>query len=186
MDKKIFNNNLNLMIVDGVFLILFGIVILFWPALTLSSVVILLGILAIVLGLTGIFRSFLSFTGWKSTTVLILGIIGTILGVFILSYPLISFIAYIYIVALWLILGGLFEIATSKQHMPDSRRWMIFYGILGILVGILLLIKPIISGVFLFWILGIYGIAAGIIQTLIALNSKSKVEKIKAGRSRFA
>src|SRR5262249_17648393 len=91
----------------GVVSILFGLAAIFWPGLTLSVLVLLFGVFAIVDGIVSIINVFISIgakrTWWPS---LILGIIGLAAGFFILAYPGVSAVMYVYVVAFWAIITG--------------------------------------------------------------------------------
>ena len=158
----------------GVLALIAGIFITFWPKNAAVFLTVLLGIYFIIAGLAyvglGIFSKGIS--GGARALDIILGVLFVIGGVLMLSNPtesavVIGIFLGVLIGILWIVEGA---VALAQAGSSSSRGWIIFFGILSILAGIVLLFSPLWGSVILFWILGIALIVLGIVQIVRAFT----------------
>ncbi len=158
----------------GVLALIAGIFITFWPKNAAVFLTVLLGIYFVVAGLAyvglGIFSKGIS--GGARALDIILGVLFVIGGVLMLSNPtesavVIGIFLGVLIGILWIVEGA---VALAQSGSSSSRGWAIFFGILSILAGIVLLFSPLWGSVILFWILGISLIVLGIVQIVRAFT----------------
>ena len=158
----------------GVLALIAGIFITFWPKNAAVFLTVLLGIYFIIAGLAyvglGIFSKGIS--GGARALDIILGVLFVIGGVLMLSNPtesavVIGIFLGVLIGILWIVEGA---VALAQSGSSSSRGWSIFFGILSILAGIVLLFSPLWGSVILFWILGIALIVLGIVQIVRAFT----------------
>lgn len=78
---------------------------------------------------------------------LIAGILFLILGIYTLASPLESFVALSFLFSLTFLFSGLIEVifSISNKNEIDNWGWSLFFGIVNLLVGLLLIIHPEIS-----------------------------------------
>ena len=103
---------------------------------------------------------------------IILGVLFVIGGVLMLANPtesavVIGIFLGVLIGILWIIEGA---VALAQSGSSSSRGWSIFFGILSIIAGIVLLFSPVWGVVVLFWVLGIALIVLGIVQIVRAFT----------------
>ena len=160
--------------VTGVLALLAGIFITFWPKNAAIFLTVLLGIYFVIAGLAyvglGIFSRGIS--GGARALDIILGVLFVIGGVLMLSSPsdsavVIGIFLGVLIGILWIIEGA---VALAQSGTSSSRGWSIFFGILSIIAGIVLLFSPVWGVVILFWVLGIALIVLGIVQIVRAFT----------------
>ncbi|MGW0197697.1 HdeD family acid-resistance protein [Nonomuraea sp. NPDC003201] len=162
-----------LLLIRGLASLIFGILALIWPAITLLVLVIFFGAYALVGGVAELIAGFRH--GAESRAWLIIsGIIGILAGIATFIWPGITSLALLYVVAFWAIFAGVSEIiAGIKLRKAIDNEWMLIVGgILSLIFGILLLIWPAAGLLSLVWLVGIFAILHGI--AMIALSFRVK------------
>ena len=159
--------------ISGLIAFIIGIMITFWPKNSAVVLTVILAIYLIIAGLAyvglGIFSKGIS--GGARALDIILGILFLIGGIIAVANPTESAVVLgiflgILIGILWIVEG---VVALVQSGDSPSRGWTIFFGILSIVAGIVLLFSPrYVVG--LWWILGISLIVLGIIQIVRAFT----------------
>jgi uncharacterized membrane protein HdeD (DUF308 family) len=153
----------------GVVSILFGLAAIFWPGLTLSLLVLLFGVFAIVDGIVSIVNVFICIgakrTWWPS---LVLGIIGLVAGFFILAYPGVSAVLYLFVVAFWAIITGVVMVIGS---LGTAEFLGVLTGVLAIVLGLILLGNPIVGALAMVMVIGIFAIVRGVMFLVRAFST---------------
>lgn len=154
----------------GVASLIMGIVILVWPggaAAVLTAMVAIYALFAGVANLgVGIFSR--NVGGWQRVGYIALGavfLLAALLALFNLgpaTGALAIFIA-VMVGIIWIIEGF---VAFSMLGQATSRGWTIFYGILSIAAGVILVVSPLIGAISLILILGISLVVLGIVQIM--------------------
>ena len=154
----------------GLFAVIFGVLALIWPGLTLQALVLLFGAYALVDGIFAVTAGIVSIGSFKQWwAVLLEGVVGILVGFLTFFSPNITGLVFLYFIAAWAIVTGVFEIVAAIQlRSVISGEWrMVLSGILSILFGVLLFVFPGAGAVSLVWLIGFYAIVFGI--TLIVL-----------------
>lgn len=164
--------------VSGLVALIAGILVLVWPGHTATLLVWILAIYAVVAGLVylgiGIFSKTMG--GWKRVGHIVLGVLYVIAGIiaFVNTQQtkiwLAVFIA-IFVGIMWIIEG---IVTLTNLGASPSRGWSIFFGILSIVAGIILLSSPLwgalILAVFVWLYVGISLVVLGIVQIVRAFR----------------
>lgn len=162
--------------VGGVLAVIVGILILVWPGKTAAVVAAIIAIYAIVAGLVyaglGIFSK--TKGGWARVGHILLGILFIIAGVVALfnltaSVAWLALFIGILVGIMWIVEG---IVALSTLGDAASKGWSIFFAILSIIAGIVVLFSPLWGAVVLWWLLGISLIVLGIINIVRAFTFK--------------
>jgi uncharacterized membrane protein HdeD (DUF308 family) len=165
-----------LAITRGIISIIFGIIALVWPGLTLVTLGVLLAIWLLVGGATGLVSSII--TRHKTehwvfrmlVSVLELGV-----GAYLVQRPGITVATVIALVSIVLVVEGVVDIITSfVDPKADHRIFAVLLGFLGIVAGIVIWRYPVTGGLAFVWILGLYALIMG------ALNIAAGVEVEKS------
>ena len=179
MDKKTLASYSWSMILRGVIAILFGVLALFWPSLTLEILIFIFAFYALIDGFIAIFISISSakkHTQWG--IFLFEGIIGLLIGIIALVWPGITMVILLYIIAVWAILTGLLELfGAIAIPWEAATRWLLgFGGVLSLILGVLMFVFPITSLFVIVILLGIYALVFGILMIVfgIKLRASSK------------
>jgi uncharacterized membrane protein HdeD (DUF308 family) len=170
-----------LVLLGGIISLIFGLLLVLAPQITVEAAVIFLGAYWLVLGVIEIIGIFVGFTrahwGWA----LFSGILGIIAGILILGHPLMaSVIVPAVLVIILASLGIIMGIVAIIQGAQGAGWGAIVLGILSIIIGILLFVAPIISAFVLIIMLGVFLILGGIIAIVGACQIRSTVKKAKA------
>ncbi len=165
--------------VRGILGILFGVIALVYPGLTLAVLVLFLGAYA---GLDGILSLIAAVGGDGRDRVwyILEGIIGIGLAILILSYPVVSERALIYVIALWAILTGILEILAGFE-LPLARDWLLaLAGVLSVVFGVLVFANPAAGALAIVWLIGIYAILFGIVELVFGFRLRGMAKEVSA------
>lgn len=163
--------------VGGVLAAIVGILILVWPGKTAMVVTAIIAIYAIAAGLVyaglGIFAK--QKGGWARLGHIVLGILFIIAGVVALfnlgqTTAWLAVFVGILVGILWIVEG---IVALSTLGDAASKGWSIFFAILSIIAGIILLFSPFYIAL-LWWLLGIALVVLGIINIVRAFTFGKK------------
>lgn len=164
--------------VGGILALIVGILILVWPGKTAAVVTAIIAIYAIAAGLVyaglGIFSK--TKGGWARVGHIVLGILFIIAGVVALfnlaqTTAWLALFLGILVGILWIVEG---IVALSTLGDAASKGWSIFFAILSIIAGIILLFSPLYVFA-LWWILGIALVVLGIINIVRAFTFKGDI-----------
>jgi len=162
-------------LLQGVAAIFFGIVAIFWPGLTVVTLVYLFSAFVLAWGIVEVIHGFLSIrrrdTWWLT---LLFGLIGLGVGIYLVRHPQVSFTALVVIIGLVLIGRGLLDLigAVLDKHHPSRRTLTLIIGAVALIAGIVLLFQPEASGVAFVWILGLYALVFGALTTALAIEAR--------------
>jgi uncharacterized membrane protein HdeD (DUF308 family) len=155
----------------GIVAVLFGIAAVFWPGITLVTLIYLFGAWVLVDGVIRIVAGISRIGGHQlGFLTLLIGLIQLGVGVYLLRHPGVSFATLILLIGFMLIVGGVVEVVASLTagDSATGKTLAIIVGVAAVLAGILMLFQPAASGVAFVWILGLYALVSG--SMLIALS----------------
>ena len=165
--------------IGGVLAVIVGILILVWPGKTAAVVTAIIAIYAIAAGLVYAGLGIFSRTkgGWARIGHIVLGILFIIAGIVALlnlgqATAWLALVLGILVGIMWIVEG---VVALSTLGDAASKGWSIFFAILSIIAGIILLFSPIWGAAVLWWLLGIALIVLGIINVVRAFTFKGEL-----------
>ncbi len=168
------------LVVRGIAAVLFGIAAVFWPALTLITLVYIFSIYILVSGVVGIVQSTVDLTKGRSWFFpLLLSVVELGAGLYLVRHPAVSFATFILLAGLVLIVRGVFEVvmAVTDGHAATHKMLLVIGGVLSALVGIILLLQPVEGGVTFVWVLGLYALVTGPVLVALAVDVKSTAKR---------
>jgi uncharacterized membrane protein HdeD (DUF308 family) len=157
----------------GVVAVLFGILALARPGLTVAAIVIVFGAYAMVDGLYLCISSIADRTEEPNWLVYLFGgLAGFAVGVLTLAMPGVTAVALLYLIAAWAIVRGTIEIiaAVRLRKLIEGEWVYIFAGALSLLFGLLLIARPAIGTVVLMAWLGAYALLFGVVLIVLAFK----------------
>src|SRR5215467_12316858 len=173
--QQVLSNYRTMFLFRGIAAVLFGIVALVWPKLTLSALVFVFGLFAVISGITAVVAALRNteFPGWG--WILAEGILGILVGVVSLVWPGITALTFIYLLAAWAILTGIFEVITPLAYPMSGGRALLtaLAGVLSIVFGILIAAQPSSGLLAVVWLIGVYAILFGIMYVVMYFESRS-------------
>jgi uncharacterized membrane protein HdeD (DUF308 family) len=164
----------------GIVAILFGVLTLVWPKLTLAALVFLFGIFAVLSGITAIAAALRTRGehGWG--LLLAEGILGIAAGVVALVWPGITVLAFLYLLAAWAIVTGVMELAAPFSFPMSTGRGilMALTGVLSIVFGVLIAAQPAAGLLAVVWLIGMYAMVIGVMYLGVYFESRSLASKL--------
>jgi uncharacterized membrane protein HdeD (DUF308 family) len=159
----------------GAFAVLFGLLTFALPGITIATLVILFaaymlvdGVFAIVGGVRAAQR------GERWGYFILEGVANILAGLVALLWPAITVLVFVYLVAFWSIVSGLFMIAAAfKLTGEHGRWWMAIAGALSVVFGILLAVMPIAGAVVLTLWLGVYAVVFGVMLLVASFRLRA-------------
>ncbi len=173
--QQLISHYRTLFLFRGIAAILFGILTLVWPGLSLVVLVLLFGVFAIIGGITAIAASLHNTReqGWG--LLLFEGILGIMAGGIALVWPGITAFAFLYLLAAWAILTGIMSlIAPLSFPMGGGRALlMVLTGLFSIVFGIIIAAQPASGLLAVAWLIGVYAIVFGVMYIVTYFQSRS-------------
>ena len=151
----------------GILAIVFGIVALVYPGMTLLVLALVFGAYVFVDGLFAIFTG-IGHGGREAVWYVLEGILGIAVGIATFFYPGITAQALVFLVGFWAILTGIFEVIAGFE-LPISRDWLLaLAGIVSIVFGVLIFVNPGSGALAVVVLIGMYALLFG--ATLLVLG----------------
>ena len=173
--QQMISNVRTMFLVRGIAAILFGILTFVWPNLTLSVLVLLFGVYAVIGGITAVAAALRNReeTGWG--LLLFEGILGILAGVVALVWPNITALAFLYLLAAWAIIIGILEVVAPLSFPMRGGRaaLMVVAGLASIVFGILIAAQPSSGLLAVVWLIGVYAIVFGVMYIVAYFESRS-------------
>jgi uncharacterized membrane protein HdeD (DUF308 family) len=162
----------------GAIAILFGLAALLRPGIALQALILLFGAYALVDGVFAIVGVFGGTRGGTPRWLLFVeGIAGILAGLIAFVLPGLTAVLLLYLIAVWAIITGIFEIATAIRLRKEIRgEWsLIAGGAFSVLFGVILAVVGPVAGLLsLIWLIGIYALAFGILLLVAAFRVRGE------------
>ena len=159
----------------GIVAILFGIIALVLPGLTLEVLVLLFAIFIFIEGIMALISAVKAMSHHKKFWLLLIdGIFSIILGLIAFIWPGSIAVTFVMLFGIWAIFTGFLKI-TGAMSAPwaNQIRWLFgLSGALSLAIGILLLLFPLGGALAVVWLIGIYAIIFGAMQIWLSVKLK--------------
>ena len=144
----------------GIVAIVFGIVALVFPGITLVSLATVFGAYALVDGVLTIVTAF-GHRGREASWYVVEGAIGIAVGLATFFFPGMAAQALVFLIGLWAILTGIFEVMAGFE-LPISWNWLLtFAGVLSIGFGVVVIAYPVSGAVAVVGLIALYALIFG-------------------------
>jgi len=164
------------LVIRGLAGIIFGVLALAWPGITLVALVFLFAGYALVDGVTSLVGAVRAMERHERWGVLVLeGIVGIGAALVTMAWPGITALALVYVIAAWAIITGALEIAAAIRLRRHIRgEWLLILGgIASLAFGILLMIAPLAGALVIAIWVGAYSLFFGVMLVALGLRLKS-------------
>jgi uncharacterized membrane protein HdeD (DUF308 family) len=178
--QQLIGNFRTMFLFRGIAAVLFGVITLVWPKLSLTALVLVFGVFAVISGITAVVAALRSTDeqGWG--LLLFEGILGTLAGVIALVLPGITALAFLYLLAAWAIITGILEVIAPLSFPMSAGRGVLtaLAGVLSVVFGILIAAQPAAGLLAVVWLIGVYAIVFGIMYIVVYFQSRSLAASI--------
>ena len=157
------------LILLGVLAIIVGIIAIAWPSVTILALVILFAVYAFMDAGLQMARAFSSGSAGPVVGHLLLGLVDLAAGVIALVWPSPTAFVLVLVVGIWAFIGGIFEIAAAFQsgETAGTRAMFSLAGLVSIAFGVVLFARPGIGAVTLALLFGLFSMIYGISQIVM-------------------
>ncbi len=165
--------------ISGVLAIAWGIVIIVWPNISLTALVILFGVFALVRGIFGLAGAISapSFKGrgWLAFS----SLLSIVVGVVVFFYTDMSALALLYVIGAYAIAVGIITVGGAFWLPLDGsdKLLLTLAGALGILFGIVMFANPGDGAIVLLSLIAAYSLVIGVVELVVAIGGKRLLPK---------
>jgi uncharacterized membrane protein HdeD (DUF308 family) len=170
-----FRLNWWLVALRGLVAVLFGVLALAWPGVTLITLIWLFGAFALVNGILSLILAAKAPKGYPRVGSLILGgLLGILAGLLTFVMPGITALGLVILIALWAIVTGIMELVTAiRLRKIITNEWLlVLVGVLSVVFGVLLILMPAAGALALIWWIGIWALVLGILLMVLAFRMR--------------
>lgn len=152
--------------------IIFGLVALFLPTITLTGLVFFFAVFVLIGGILLAIAGLKDLTHTYGWLLLLEGEIGITVGVLAFIWPGIAALVLLYFISAWAIATGIFEILAAIQVRKEiANKWLlILAGMASVLFGVLLIIWPVAKALAILRFIAAYTIFFGLLLLIFAFR----------------
>ncbi len=157
----------------GVFSIIFGILVIVWPALALETLIILAGAYFLVDGVVEVVTA----VKRRATNPhwlwgVLEGVVSILAGIGAFLWPGLTALVLLYLIAFYAIMTGVFQLIAAWQLRKEieGEIWLGLGGLLSIVAGILLILFPGTGALAVLGIIAAYSILFGVILIVLGFR----------------
>ncbi len=173
--QQLLNNYRNMFLFRGIAAIVFGVLTLVWPKMTVLALVILFGIFAIISGIAVVAAALQNREehGWG--VFLFEGILWLLVGVVALVWPGVTALSFLYLLAAWAVITGILELVAPLSFPMSGGRGvlMVLSGVISVIFGIVIAVQPAAGLLAVTWMIGLYAILFGILHLVAYFEARS-------------
>lgn len=147
----------------GIFALLFGIVAIALPVATLSALVLLFAVYMLVDGVFAIIAGVRAASRHERWGLLLFeGVVDLVAAAIAFVWPLTTILAVVLLMAAWAVVSGVLMLAATFRLHGSHGRWLMgLGGVVSIVWGFLLISAPLVGAVVLTWWMGGYALFFG-------------------------
>jgi uncharacterized membrane protein HdeD (DUF308 family) len=159
---------------SGVVSVLFGIVILVWPSISLYALVLLFGAFALVRGIFGLVAALSGEIKQGRGWLVLASLAGIVTGVLVFGWTDMSALALLYVIGAYAIAFGIITIGGAFWLPLDSgdRILLTLTGFLSILFGVVMFAKPGDGALVLLALIAAYSLVIGVAELAVAIGGR--------------
>ena len=168
------------LVLQGLFVLVLGILAMVYPDITLEIFLMLFGALVLIQGIFAIIGSFVVKSEDPMWVLLLIGgLVSVILGSIALFWPDITAIILLWLIGAWALVVGLvmliYAIKVRKAEVAGKEVQAVL-GIIGIVFGLVAFAWPEETAMTIVWIIGLFAVIFGILFMIIGFMVKGKQE----------
>lgn len=177
--------------VSGAVAVIFGLVALFWPSISLVALIALFGAFALVYGAMafGFGLNLLAHRSTEWVPFVLAGAAGVGIGAVTFFRPGITALALVYIIAGYAFITGIFEIvaAIELRGQAQGTLWLGGAGVASVVFAVIAAIAPGSGALAIVWLIALYAVVSGVTRLVAAyrlhgfqMDAKQVVSALKS------
>lgn len=177
--KTVASQEITALTVRGVVAILFGLVALFWPGLTLVTLVYVFSAFLIVSGLVGFIMSIVTLRDNKYWIMdMLLALLELGIGVYLVRHIGVTLATFILLVGISFTVRGVIDMVRAfiDSSAAGHRVLTGLAGLVSLLAGLVVLRQPVAGGIAFVWVLGLYALITGPLMIALASEARRELE----------
>jgi uncharacterized membrane protein HdeD (DUF308 family) len=171
-------------VLRGIAALLFGVMALVWPGLTILTLTFVFGFYAVMDGVFAVVAAWSVRSTGRWWVLLLEGLLGIVAGVIAFVWPGVTSLVLLTVIAAWAIVTGILEIVAAIRLRKEIKdEWRLgLGGLASILFGVLLVIWPQSGMVTISWIIGFYATVFGISMLSLGFRLRGLNKTITQGK----
>ncbi len=167
-----------LVVLRGVFAILFGIVAIAWPEITVLALALLWGAYLLMDGIASITMGMGQ--GTDRMYMILTGVLGIAAGVLAFVWPQITVVVLLVLIAGWAIVAGVLQIAAAiRLRKVISNEWFLaISGAVMLVLGLLLIVQPAEGAIALLIAIATFAIAWGVVLVVLGFRLRQLRDRV--------
>ena len=170
------------LILLGILAVIVGIIAIAWPGVTILALVILFAVYAFMDAGLQAARAFSSRSAGPVFGHLLLALIGVAAGVVALAWPGPTAYVLVIVVAAWALVSGVVEVVAGfgSGETAGTRALFIISGLVSVAFGILLFARPGVGAVTLALLFGLYSLIYGFSQITAGIQVRQVGKSVRS------
>ena len=180
MPKDLLTAAWKLLLLRGAIGIVLGIVLVVWPEATITVLMVLVGIWALVDGIGLAAQAFAKgATGRQRALFGVMALVALVVALVAIFRPGVAASVVTWFIGIWLLVRGLFELVGAFTSTITAPRWLLVLGaLLDLVLGWLFVANPGRAAVGVAVVIGILAIAWGVVFIVLALAARSATKDL--------
>jgi uncharacterized membrane protein HdeD (DUF308 family) len=154
----------NLLALRGVLAVLFGVVVLVWPDVTVLALALMFAVYAVLDGIGLVAGGLGRRGGERRWSYVVAGLAGIVAGLIAAAWPAITAFVLILVVGAWAVVTGVLQIITAVRLRRDRTGWWVLAlsGAVSVIAGVIVLARPDLGALALAAVVGVFALVAGV------------------------
>jgi uncharacterized membrane protein HdeD (DUF308 family) len=173
---EVLSRNWGWVVLRGIVAVVFGVLTLIQPGITLAALVLMFGAYSIADGVFSIVWAIANRRGEPAWVSLVIGgLLGIAAGIVTFFFPAITAVALLMIMAAWAIAIGVTSIVAAirlRKEMTGEWR-LVLSGLLSVALGVILVAAPAVGALAMVLWIGGYAVASGFLQIALGFRLRS-------------
>jgi uncharacterized membrane protein HdeD (DUF308 family) len=163
---------------NGALSVLFGVVILVWPEISLYALTILFGAYVLASGIVSLAVSFNGAAKGERGWLVFSGLVGIGVGIAVLVWPSISALALLYVIGAYAVALGVMAVVGAFYLPIDGSDTflLILTGLISILFGIAMFAQPGAGALVVLALIAAFALVTGVTELVAAIGGKRLLE----------
>ncbi len=161
------------MLVRGLVAAAIGVAVMVWPDITLRVLVILVGVWVLIDGIGFLVAAIRAPSGAAKGLFGLLGVLALVAAFFCIFRPGVAASTVIWVIGVWLIIRGIFELFAAFGSSLGMSRWLAFLSAaVDLVLGILFVTHPDQTATGLSWLFGLFILIGGVVLVWLAFVAR--------------